>query len=102
MVKANEAPAPMLTTCKLIIFSGWDYDIFSDTHLYMSIVGALKYVTLTRVIALSINKTCEFMVAPFTSHWSAVRRNLKYLGGTHTHGLVLAPSILDQKFSLMV
>lgn len=56
MPKANGAPTPMLSTCKL---SKHGSNFFVDASLYKSIVGALQYVTMTRPdISFSVNKTC--------------------------------------------
>lgn len=40
------------------------------------------------------------MVNPLDSHWSVVKRILKYLCGTAIHGLFLSPTNPLQKFSL--
>ena len=58
--------------------------------LYRSIVGALQYVTITRLeIAYSVNKVCQYMQAPLESHWKLVKRILKYLKRTLHHRLHL-------------
>ncbi|CAH9095526.1 unnamed protein product, partial [Cuscuta europaea] len=63
-------------------------DPFSDPHLYRSIVGALQYVTITRPeISYSVNRVCQFMHKPTLTHWSAVKRILRYLKGTISNGL---------------
>jgi histone deacetylase 1/2 len=59
-----------------------------DTTNYRSIVGALKYLTLTRPdISFSVNKVCQYLHAPTTSHWTAVKRILRYIQGTLQLGL---------------
>ncbi|GAU11134.1 hypothetical protein TSUD_197580 [Trifolium subterraneum] len=73
----------------------------SDPSLYMSIVGSLQYATLTKPdIAFSVNKVCQYMAHPLEPHWTAVKRILKYLQGTTSHGLLLSPSSSSPPFSL--
>lgn len=71
-----------------------------DPHTYRSLVGALQYVTLTKPeIAYSVNKLCQFLSNPLETHWCATKRALQYLCGTITHGLLLQPYQMDNKFS---
>jgi histone deacetylase 1/2 len=73
----------------------------SDPTLYISIVGAFQYATMTRPdIAFSVNKVCQFMSQPLESHWKAVKRILCYLKGTLDHGLLLSPAASGPPFSL--
>ncbi|XP_034704065.1 uncharacterized mitochondrial protein AtMg00810-like [Vitis riparia] len=63
---------------------------FNNTQLYRSIVGALQYATITRLdITYSVNQVCQFMQSPFTAHWKAIKRILRYLANTLHHGLHL-------------
>jgi histone deacetylase 1/2 len=46
-----------------------------DSTKYRRIVGAMQYLTLTRPdISFAVNKVCQFLHAPTTVHWSAVKR----------------------------
>ena len=64
-----------------------------DSTRYRSIVGALQYLTLTRPdISYSVNKVCQFLHAPTSAHWTAVKWILRYLQGTQSHGLKIGKS----------
>uniref|UniRef100_A0A803PRD0 Uncharacterized protein n=1 Tax=Cannabis sativa TaxID=3483 RepID=A0A803PRD0_CANSA len=68
-----------------------------DVQLYRSIIGALQYLTITRPeLSFSVNKVRQFMQKSLSTHWSAVKRILRYVGGTTDHGLHLQkPGTLD-------
>jgi histone deacetylase 1/2 len=64
-----------------------------DSTKYRSLVGALQYLTLTRPdISFAVNKVCQFLHAPTTLHWTAVKRILRYVKGTLSMGLHLRKS----------
>jgi histone deacetylase 1/2 len=59
-----------------------------DSTQYRSIVGGLQYLTLTRPhISFLVNKVCQFLHAPTTTHWSTIKRILRYIKGTLQVGL---------------
>ncbi|XP_028095903.1 uncharacterized protein LOC114295809 [Camellia sinensis] len=69
---------------------------FSDPALYRSIVGALQYLTITRPdLSLSVNQACQHMHAPTIEHFAAIKRILRYVQGTITHGLFFSSSTFD-------
>jgi hypothetical protein len=89
MSSCNDVPTPMLHTEKLFLKSG---DLLSseDTTRYHNIVGALQYLSLTWPdISFSVNRVCQFLSAPTTAHWAAVKRILRYLHSTLDMGLCI-------------
>jgi histone deacetylase 1/2 len=73
-----------------------------DATKYRSIVGALQYLTLTRPdISFSVNKVCQYLHAPTTQHWTAVKRILRYMRYTLDLGLYIrkCPSLMVSAFS---
>ena len=73
-----------------------------DATNYRSVVGALQYLTLTRPdISYSVNKVCQYLHAPTTLHWAAVKRILRYLRHTTKLGLKIcrSSSLLITAFS---
>ena len=58
--------------------------------MYRSTVGAFQYVTLTRPdISYAVNKVCQLLKEPTEDHWSLVKRILRYLKETISHGLFI-------------
>ena len=89
MADCNASPTPMTSGLKL---SKHGTDLFEDATLYSSIMGALQYATITRPeIAFCVNKVCQFMHQPLQSHWQVVKRILRYLQGTLSYGIHIAP-----------
>ena len=90
MSMAKGMHTPMTSGQKL---SKYGSKVLDDPQTYRQVVGALQYVTITSPeISYSINKVCQFMQSPTDEHWRAVKRILRYLKGTTTHGLLLRPS----------
>lgn len=90
MQEAMGISTPMVSGAKL---SKHGDDVFGDPKLYRSIVGALRYATITRPeISFSVNKVCQYMHLPLETHWKIVKRILRYLNGTLQHGLVIHKS----------
>ena len=87
MVDAKPLSSPMSTAAHLSQFDG---AAFSDPTLYRSIVGSLQYLSLTRPnVSFAVNKVCQFMQKPTVTHWSAVRRILRYLKQTISLGFLI-------------
>jgi histone deacetylase 1/2 len=92
MDNCKPVDTPMSSVEKLSIHTGEKLGPVDATR-YRSIVGALQYLTLTRPdISFSVNKVCQFLHAPTTSHWSAVKRIMRYIQGTINLGLKLVKS----------
>lgn len=92
LVRANMSnckpiSTPMTSSEKLSKIQG---TLLSETEAtkYRSIVGALRYLTITRPdIAYSVNKVCQYLQTPTSDHSSAVKRILRYLQHTRDMGL---------------
>jgi hypothetical protein len=58
-----------------------------DSSKFRSVVGALQYLTLTRPnLSYSVNKVCQYLHAPTTMHWKAIKRIIRYVKGTKKLG----------------
>jgi histone deacetylase 1/2 len=92
MAGCKPVNTPISTTEKLSAFEG-DKLGPDDSSKYRSIVGALQYVTLTRPdISFSVNKVCQYLNSPSTTHMTAVKRILRYLHYTQQVGLRIRKS----------
>jgi hypothetical protein len=92
MVNCKSCATPLCTSGKLRIGSG---ELLSpeDATRYRSVVGALQYLTLTRLdLSFSVNKVYQFLHAPTTDHWIAVKRILRYVKHTLRYGLKITKS----------
>jgi histone deacetylase 1/2 len=89
LLKCGPAPTPMVSSEKL---SSMDGILLSpeESSKYRSIVGGLQYLTMTRPdLSFSVNKVCQYLHAPRSTHWSAVKRILRYVQATLSDGLQL-------------
>lgn len=76
------------TSCLPLLLLKDDGQPYNNPTLYRSIVGALQYFTFTRpYIAFFIHQVCQFMQEPMNSHFTTVKRILRYLEGTVQLGL---------------
>lgn len=81
------SPTPLSSSEKLSLTEG---ELLSqeDGTKYRSLVGALQYLTLTRPdIAFAVNKVCQFLHAPTTTHWTAAKRIVRYIKDPMNVGL---------------
>ena len=89
MLKCKHVNTPMSATDRLSALDG-DSLSSDDATEYRSLVGGLQYLTITRPdISYAVNRVCQFLHAPRTSHWSAVKRILRYVSLTASYGLLL-------------
>ncbi|KAJ9550550.1 hypothetical protein OSB04_014595 [Centaurea solstitialis] len=77
---------PMLPTRKLLPEDG---DPMKDPERYRRLVGKLNYLTVTRPdISFTVSVLSQFMAAPYTEHWDAALRVLRYLKTTPGLGIL--------------
>ncbi|KAJ9547665.1 hypothetical protein OSB04_020208 [Centaurea solstitialis] len=93
MVSCNPCSTPADTRTKLAV----DGEPVPDPTLYRSLAGALQYLTFTRPdIAYAVQQVCLFMHDPRLPHLNALKRILRYLKGTLSHGLHIKASVVDR------
>ncbi|KAL6348389.1 hypothetical protein AAG906_005694 [Vitis piasezkii] len=81
LLGAKSASTPGALGKLLSIADGEPLSALDATH-YRSLVGALQYITLTRPkISFVVNRACQYMAHPTTSHLQAAKRILRYLKG---------------------
>jgi histone deacetylase 1/2 len=92
MFKCKPATTPMSTSEILTSVDGTSLSS-EDATEYRSIVGGLQYLTLTRSdISYPVNRVCQYLHSPRDTHWTAVKRILRYIRHTATFGLRLRSS----------
>lgn len=69
MTSCKPLSTPLSTSEKLSVHQG-DLLGSNDATNYRSVVGALQYLTLTRLdLSYSVNKVCQYLHAPTMVHW---------------------------------
>lgn len=90
MTYCNSCQTPVDTKAKL---AETDSPPVQDPTLYRRLAGALQYLTITQPdIAYAVQQVCLFMHDPRESHFAALKRILRYVKGTISHGLQLYSS----------
>ncbi|KAI4297578.1 hypothetical protein L6164_037463 [Bauhinia variegata] len=90
MAESKAISTPMCATTTLIRYSG--ESLVSLTE-YRTLAGSLQYLSLTRPdVAFTVHRLSQFMHAPTTTHWNALKRLLRYLASTVHHGIVVHKS----------
>lgn len=97
MSQCNPISTPVDTKQKL---SAADGSPFSDPSLYRSLADALQYLTLTRPdTSYAVQQMFLFMHAPRDTHFSLIKRILRYIQGTSHYGLQLFKQFTTDLFA---
>ncbi|WVZ67619.1 hypothetical protein U9M48_016671 [Paspalum notatum var. saurae] len=92
MSNCKPCTTPLSVSEKLSRYEGKPLGLKDSTN-YRSIVGALQYLTLTRPdLSFAVNKVCQYLHSPTSSHWTAVKRILRYVKYTSDFGLKIRKS----------
>ncbi|KAK9048876.1 hypothetical protein SSX86_032155 [Deinandra increscens subsp. villosa] len=87
MSNCKASSTPIICSEPLTLQGGTPHSSPTD---YRTLVGALQYLSLTRPdIAFTVNRLSQFMHAPSSIHWQALKRLLRYLQGTSHHGFLI-------------
>ncbi|GAV82290.1 hypothetical protein CFOL_v3_25742, partial [Cephalotus follicularis] len=86
MLGSKPLDTPMDSNQKLMVDDG---DVLEDPEKYRRLVGKLNYLTVTRPdIAFPVSVVTQFLSSPWSSHWDAIIRILRYLKGSPGRGLL--------------
>jgi hypothetical protein len=92
MLDSKVVPTPIVLSPAL---TPSEDDVLSDPTAYRSLVGALQYATFTRPdITFAVNRVCQFMHKPTSTHFVAAKRILRFLKGTLDKGILFQPGPL--------
>jgi hypothetical protein len=82
MTSCKPAPTPLSCSTKISAQVGTPLSSEDGTK-YRSIVGVLQFLTLTCPdISFAMNKVCQYLHAPTSVHWTAVKCILRFLNHT--------------------
>lgn len=85
MMNANPVSTPCVAGLKLCKNGEGK---FVDPTIFRSLVGNLMYLTATRPdIMYAVSLISRFMEKPFSNHWEAAKRILRYVKGTIDYGI---------------
>jgi hypothetical protein len=85
MESCNSVSTPVETSIKL---SKDGDDRVIEPNLYKSLVGNLRYLTITRPdIVYGVGLVSQYMEKPLQTHWLAAKRILRHIKGTMNLGL---------------
>ena len=88
MTDTKPTSTPLFVADKLLKDSG---DLLPYPTEYQALVGSLQHLSLTRPnIAFSTNKLAKFIQNPRTTHWTALKRVLRYLAGSCDKGVFIS------------
>jgi hypothetical protein len=92
MSSCKPTSTPLVTDQKISAHVGEPLGAEDGTR-YRSVVGALQYLTITRLdLAYAVNKVCQYLHALTTKHWTSVKRILRFIKTTLGYGLAFRKS----------
>lgn len=93
MTDCKPLATPVDLKSKLSIHEGKPLD---NPTFYRQLAGALQYLTLTRPdIAYAVHQVCLYMHNPREPHLHALKRIIRYIKGTLTHGIQMVRGQID-------
>ena len=100
MTACKSASTPVDTSPKLAANAG---SSVADPTEYRSLAGALQYITFTRPdIAYAVQQVCLHMHDPREQHLAAIKRILRYVKSTISHGLQLYSTSSDSMIASLM
>ena len=104
----NPVSTPMDPSIKLDVLEGKasedNIDQLSINHGYANLIRSLMYLAIATQpnIAYLVNKLTQYISAPKTKHWTAIKRIIRYLKGTRQFKLTYggSPELLHDKINI--
>ena len=76
--------------------------LYDDLRKYRSLVGALQFLTTTRLdISYVVDKLCQFMDSPTNDYWVVLKQVLRYVKGTLDYVLRLIKSDSEEIYAFL-
>ena len=96
MQDCKPVSTPVDTSSKRVVAE--DDDECFNQLLYQSAIGSLLYLSVSTIpdITYAVGNLARFSSKPTKTHWTVLKRVLRYLKGTMTHGIIYTQKVSNE------